>query len=68
MKGTAWHLVEDALRIKQFADSEECSDRELEIRANKYKAKWNRDWFVVVDCYERILGEKKDDKSRKRSS
>lgn len=54
MENSAEEMVKEALDIKKFADSRECSDRELEIRANKFRAYWNRDWFVVVDCYENL--------------
>lgn len=54
MENSAEEMVKEALSIKRFADSIECSDRELEVRANKFKAYWNRDWFVVVDIYEKL--------------
>lgn len=41
-------MIEEAIEIMKYCDSEYCSDREAQIKSEKFRAKYKRDWTEVI--------------------
>lgn len=47
-------VINDAREIEAFANSDYASDRELQTRAEKFKAKYRVEWTFVIDQFKGI--------------
>lgn len=45
------NMIEDALEIKDYCDSEFCSDWEASIKSENFKQQYGRNWTEVIDDY-----------------
>lgn len=41
-------MLEEAIEIMKYCDSDYCSDREAQIKSEKFKTKYQRDWTEVI--------------------
>lgn len=44
-------MIEEAFEIKNYCDSEYCSDWEASVISEKFRQKYGRNWTEVVDNY-----------------